>query len=85
MTTNKTITKDSEMETAAKALLQAAHNYWEIYQRELGPSAVVWVEADNGHFILFTRSEYKAVIMETATRETAKAKALFEPFITEGK
>ncbi len=80
MTTNKTISKDSELEAAAKALMQAAHSYWQVYQRELGASAVVWIENDNGHFILFTRSEYKSAIMESATRETAEAKALFEPF-----
>lgn len=83
MTTNKTIAKDSEIEVAAKALIQAAHEYWQVYQRELGSSAVVWVEADNGHFVLFTRSEYREAILGQVNRESRDAKAMFEPFLKE--
>lgn len=80
MQTNKTISPDSELGVKAKALFQAAYDYWEAYQKELGPSAVVWVESESGHFILFTRSEYKEAIMSSANRETQSAQAMFEPF-----
>ena len=80
MQTNKTIQRGEKLDDAAKRLLEAAYNYWEQYQADLGPSAVVWVEADNGHFILFTRSEYKSAIVSAATRECRGEEVMFAPF-----
>jgi len=80
MQTNRTIQKGEKLEKVARKLLQAAHEYWEQYQSDLGPSAVVWIENDNGHFVLFTRSEYKAAITSVATRESLGGSAMFAPF-----
>jgi len=63
MQTNLTIQRDSELEKRGKVLIEAGSEYWDEYQRVCGSSAVVWLEMDNGHFILFTRSEYKQDIM----------------------
>lgn len=83
MTTNKTISTDSELARKGMALLEAANEYWKQYQMDVGgPSAVVWIDNEEGHFVLFTRSEYKAAIMETANRECAGEPRLFEPFET---
>lgn len=81
MQTNKTIDSESELASKGRALIEAAHAYWQQYQKECGgPSAVVWLEADNGHFVLFTRSEFKREIMAAAHRECAGEPRLFKPF-----
>lgn len=84
METNATIKPDSELAKKGKALLLAAHEYWEVYQKELGPSAVVWLENDNRHFVLFTRSEFKDSIIANACRETRNEPVMFDPFVVEG-
>lgn len=53
-----------ELQRKAEALIAAAEEYWQEYQRTLYPSAVVWLKADNGQFVLFTRGEYLPRIME---------------------
>lgn len=63
MQANLSIAKDSKLYDLGQKLIEAGHDYWEEYQRQCGPSAVVWLELDNGHFVLFTRSEYKEDIM----------------------
>ncbi len=83
METNYTIKPESGLHDAGHKLLEAAHEYWEIYNRECGNSAVVWLENDNGHFVLFTRSEYKDSIMSAANREKKDQIGLFDPFIKE--
>lgn len=82
METNKTIQAESELSKKAAALIEAAYDYWEEYTKSgLGPVAVVWLEADNGHFVLFTRGEYKEAIMAAANRECRGEPAMFEnPF-----
>lgn len=81
METNARIKHDSILHQKATALFQAAHEYWEEYQKVIGPDAIVWVENDNGHFVLFTRSEYKNAIMASATRETKTEPIMFDPFV----
>lgn len=80
MITNKAVSRDSELFAKGQALIKAAHEYWEQYQKDVGSSAVVWLEAENGHFVLFTRSEYKDEIMRSAVQETRGEKVLFTPF-----
>ena len=63
MQTNKTIGKDTKLHKRGQELLDAAYAYWQEYQKECGSAAVVWLEADDGHFVLFTRGEYKSDIM----------------------
>lgn len=67
METNKHISKKSLMYKKGQALIKAAHEYWTEYQKECGSAAVVWLDNDNGHFILFTRSEYKSEILSRAS------------------
>ena len=63
MQTNKTIGRDTTLSRKARKLLDAAFEYWQEYQKECGSAAVVWLEADDGHFVLFTRGEYKRDFM----------------------
>lgn len=69
MNTNKVIDEGSELERRAKDLIKAAADYWEQYAKDVG-----------GHFVLFTRGEYKASIMAAAHRDCAGEPALFHPF-----
>lgn len=80
MKTNKVIDPDSELARKGTALIEAAYEYWQQYQKDVGSGAVVTLEADCGHFVLFTRGEYKAAIMEVAHRECAGEEHLFRPF-----
>lgn len=79
MQTNKTIERDSELYKKAMDLFNAANEYWKEYQRVIGSAAVVWIENDNGHFILFTRSEYKSSILSQAMIESNNV-SMFSPF-----
>jgi hypothetical protein len=72
MQTNKTIAVNSELHRKGRDLLRAAYEYWRVYQKELGGSAVVWLEDDNGHFVLFTRSEYREEIMRVVPLVVSK-------------
>lgn len=78
MTTNLPIKKETELFKKAEALLKAAHDYWEEYRKEGGFGAVVWVEAASGHFVLFTRSEYKRSI--TSVIDNIAGEPLDRPF-----
>lgn len=84
MNTNLTIKRDSELYRKAEALLKAAHEYWQEYKTLGEPSAVVTVEAESGHFVLFTRSEYKQAIMGVVHRETFGEPPMEHPFEDEG-
>lgn len=77
---NKSISLNSVLGKASQKLIKAAYDYWKVYQKQVGPCAVVWVEGDDGHFVLFTRSEYKDAIMSSANRETMHEPILFKPF-----
>ncbi len=81
MQTNTAIPKDSELAKKAADLLKAGHEYWEEYKKTYTACAVVWLEADNGHFILFTRSEYKGDILRNVPL-VAFDKPLTKPFET---
>lgn len=85
MQTNNTISKESELAEKGQALLKAAYEYWQVHQREAGGGAVVWLEDTSGHFVLFTRGEYKDAIMERAYRETRTEPMMFEPFTSDNK
>jgi len=82
MQTNKIIKRDSELDILGKKLIESAYNYWKQYQKELGSAAVVWLEAEDGHFVLFTRGEYKRQILSAANRETDHGPVMFEPFVS---
>lgn len=85
MMTNNTIDPKSNLSKKAKKLMEAAYEYWEVYTKECGRGAVCWLENDNGHFVLFTRGEYKDAIMHAAHRETRDAVHMFDPFGKEGQ
>ncbi len=80
MMTNKTIDTNSELYQKGQALMEAAHEYWKQYQKDVGHAAVVWIDNENDHFVLFTRGEYKDAIMSVAHREYAGQTRLFKPF-----
>ena len=77
MQTNKTIGKNTELYTAGQALLEAAYAYWKLYRKELGASAVVYLEADNGHMVIFTRGEYKDALMGGVSQIASDPEARF--------
>ncbi len=78
--TNLSIKKDTELYKKAQALLTCAYEYWQEYRKLGEPSAVVFVEANSGHFVLFTRSEYKEAIMSVVRTETYGEPPLEHPF-----
>ena len=44
-------------------LLDAAMAFWRVHRRLAGPRAVVWLSGRDGHFVLFTRGEYREQLM----------------------
>jgi len=50
------INKDihQELKDKGQNLISAAYEFWKVHQKLQGPRAVVWLEASDGHFVLFT-------------------------------
>lgn len=63
METNAVLRKDGELYKKGQLLLEAAREYWKEYNVHFDRGAVVYLEADNGALIVFTRSEYKRSLM----------------------
>jgi hypothetical protein len=53
MTTNVSIKKGTPLYNKAQDLLNCAYEYWKEYRKLGDPSAVVFIESNDGHFILF--------------------------------
>lgn len=53
------VVMNPNVEEAAKKLIKAAAEYWEVYQRYCSSSAVVWLQDDDGKLLVFTRGEYE--------------------------
>jgi hypothetical protein len=51
-----------ELTEAARLLEAAAMAYWELYNRQVKPDAVVWLK-NNGHLVIITRGEYSDRLM----------------------
>ena len=66
MNTNASTSINAELHAAAQELIEAAHAYWKLYQRHIGKTAVVWIDDTSGHFVLFTRGEYKYGLLASA-------------------
>ena len=66
MKTNASTANNPELHAAAQELINAAHAYWQLYQRHIGSAAVVWIDDTSGHFVLFTRGEYKYGLLASA-------------------
>ncbi|KKN47755.1 hypothetical protein LCGC14_0659890 [marine sediment metagenome] len=84
METNMNAEIHEELKNKGQILIDAAYEFWKIHQKLCGPRAVVWLEASDGHFVLFTRSEYRQQIMskvECFSEETP----LEEPFVMQEK
>ena len=58
--------EQKKLQELGQKLIEAAYDYWQEYQKVHAPRADVWLEDTSGHFILFTRGEYKAKILENA-------------------
>lgn len=85
MRTELGIQKDTELYRRGEALLEAAYQYWQEYKKLGEHSAVVWLESESGHFVLFTRSEYKEAIRQVVARETFGEPPLDHPFVQPDK
>jgi hypothetical protein len=53
-----TLSEETRLHELARALGDAAQEYWKEYQQSVGSAAVVWVEYDDGRLVAFTRGEY---------------------------
>lgn len=64
MRTGLRVDPESEIGQCGKRLLQAAADYWDSYQKHAtAGTAVVWLQSENGAMVVFTRGEYKDVLM----------------------
>jgi hypothetical protein len=63
-------------------LIKAAYKYWQKYQKEFGPDAVVYLKDTSGHMVLFTRGEYSNIIMKNI-ENLSNEKPLNDPFTVE--
>ena len=57
---------EKRLQELGQKLIEAAYDYWQEFQEVHSPRAVVWLEDTSGHFILFTRGEYKEQIINNA-------------------
>jgi len=77
--TNLTIRTENPLHAKAEVLIKAASDYWKEYQKQSGTAAVVWLDTDCGHFVLFTRGEYRQQIMGVVDSLRGEA-GLVKPF-----
>ncbi len=61
--TNAVIRRGNPLHSKAHKLVKAAYEYWLEYNQQFGSAAVIFVESDSGHFVCFTRGEYKREMM----------------------
>jgi len=54
---------DEKRLASAQKLLDAAHEFWRACNEEGQRGAVQWLTGTNGELIIFTRSEYRNVLM----------------------
>jgi len=78
--TNANTGINEELHAAAQDLLAAAYAYWQLYQAHIGSAAVVWLDDDSGHFVLFTRGEYKWPLLINANVIANEELPLDRPF-----
>ena len=71
----------AELKIKGQELIDAAYEFWRVHQRLAGPRAVVWVESADGHFVLFTRGEYRDVILRNI-EPLSEEIPLDAPFLT---
>ncbi len=69
-----------ELREKGQSLIAAARAFWEIHRKLAGPRAVVWLKDNSGHFILFTRGEYKTQIMSNIS-PLSEETPLSDPFV----
>jgi len=80
MNTNMTIPRDAKLFGLGQDLFAAAQAYWDEYQQQCGGCAVVWVGAESGEFVLFTRGEYRADLMRVVDNINFGEEPLVRPF-----
>lgn len=71
-----------ELKEKGQALIETAYEFWKAHQKYIGPNAVVWLEDTSGHFVLFTRGEYKDQIIRNIIPLSDEI-PLDEPFTVE--
>ena len=54
---------DEKRLAAGQALLDAALAYWQACRDEFQDGSVQWLEGSNGELLIFTRMEYRDVLM----------------------
>lgn len=61
---NDDVIMSDELIELGRRLEAAAMAYWELYNREMKPYAVVWLKNnENGHLVIVTRGEYSEQLM----------------------
>lgn len=58
-----TLMDNTELDRKARALLDAAHEYWKEMQKAGQHGALFWLDDTGGQTLIFTRGEYRAAIM----------------------
>lgn len=60
---SRLIAETDDRMVKARALLLAAHEYWESCKRAGDTCAVRWIEDTAGRLLIFTRGEYRDTLM----------------------
>jgi hypothetical protein len=59
---------DEKRRETGQKLLDAAYNFWHACQEEGQYGAVQWLEGTGGELVIFTRGEYRDVLMSNIQR-----------------
>ena len=81
METNLSLKKSSPLYDRGQTLILAAQEYFDEYKASGGYGAVVWLRADNGSFIAFTRGEYFDEFMTFVRSINGGEAPLDNPFV----
>jgi hypothetical protein len=52
-----------ELEAKGQALLDAAYEYWKQARKEGISGAIIWLDDNDGHTVIFTRGEYRGHLL----------------------
>jgi len=52
-----------ELEAKGQALLDAAYEYWKQAQKDGIYGAIMWLDDNDGHTVIFTRGEYRGHLL----------------------
>ena len=60
---------DQEFEASGRALLEAAHTYYNVMRKKGIAGGCIWLCGQDGNMVIFTRGEYRSQLLRNIETE----------------